>query len=290
MMANFKSTKINPSRFSWSQGRFLWYLIPLCVFMALPIVFILANAFKPMDELFAYPPRFFVANPTLQNFTMLFKQSSVSGIPFTRYLFNSILMTTIGVTLTVILTAMTGYGLSKMHFKSKKILFKINQTALMFVPIAVTIPRFLTIVNMGLYNSFWVQILPLLAMPVGLFLVKQFIDQVPDELIEAAKIDGAGDLQIFWNIIIPIIKPALATVAILSFQEFWNSETASALYIDSESKKTLAFFLSSISAGNSVAGKGMEAAATFLMFVPSLIIFIIIQNNVMDTMSHSGIK
>jgi ABC-type glycerol-3-phosphate transport system permease component len=289
-MANFKSTKINPSRFSWTQWRFLWYLIPLCLFMALPIIFILGNAFKPMDELFAYPPRFFVINPTLHNFTMLFKQSSVSGIPFTRYLFNSIIMTTIGVTLTVILTAMTGYGLSKMHFKSKKILFRINQTALMFVPIAVTIPRFLTIVNMGLYNSFWVQILPLLAMPVGLFLVKQFIDQVPDELIEAAKIDGAGDLHVFWSIVVPIIKPALATVAILSFQEFWNSETASALYIDSESKKTLAFFLSSISAGSSVAGKGMEAAATFLMFVPSLIIFIIIQNNVMDTMAHSGIK
>jgi len=120
--------------------------------------------------------------------------------------------------------------------------------------------------------------------------VKQFIDQVPDELIEAAKIDGAGDLQVFWSIVVPIIKPALATVAILSFQEFWNSETASSLYIDSESKKTLAFFLSSISAGSSVAGKGMEAAATFLMFVPSLIIFIIIQNNVMDTMAHSGIK
>lgn len=289
-MSNFKSTKINPSHFNLSQMRFLWYLIPLCIFMALPIIFILANAFKPMDELFAYPPRFFVINPTFNNFLMLFKQSSVSGIPFTRYLFNSILITTIGVSVTVILTAMTGYGLSKMHFKSKKFLFSINQTALMFVPIAVTIPRFLTIVNMGLYNSFWVQILPMLAMPVGLFLVKQFVDQVPNELIEAAKIDGAGEFQVFWNIVIPIIKPALATVAILSFQEFWNSETASSLYIDSESKKTLAFFLSSISSGSSVAGKGMEAAATFITFVPSLIIFIIVQNNVMNTMAHSGIK
>lgn len=289
-MASFKGTKINPSRFHLSQLKFLSYLVPLCLFMALPIIYILLNAFKPVDEIFAYPPRFFVINPVLYNFTNLFRQSSVSGIPFARYLFNSNLIASIGVVLTVILTAMTGYGLSKFQFKGKKTLFKINQMALMFVPIAVTIPRFLTIVRLGLYNNMLVHVLPVLAMPVGLFLVKQFADQVPQELIEASKIDGADDFQVFWHVVLPIIKPALATVGILAFQEFWNSEGASAIYIDDEAKKNLAFFLSSISSGSSVAGKGMEAAATFLLFVPNLIIFVLIQGKVMDTMAHSGIK
>ncbi len=289
-MANFKGTKINPSHFSLSQVKFLLYLIPICLFMALPIIYILNNAFKPADELFAYPPKFFVIKPTLRNFTNLFRQSSSSGVPFTRYLFNTIVTTILGVTLTLIMTAMTGFGLSKLNFRGKKALFKINQMALMFVPIAVTIPRFIIITKIGFYNSFWAQIIPALAMPVGLFLIKQNVDQVPNELIEAAKMDGATDFQVFFKIVIPIIKPALATVAILAFQEFWNSETASNLYIDSESKKTLAFFLSTISAGSTVAGKGMEAAATFIMFVPNLIIFVLIQNKVMDTMAHSGIK
>jgi ABC-type glycerol-3-phosphate transport system permease component len=289
-MASFKGTKINPSRFHPSQLKFLVYLVPLCLFMALPIVYILFNAFKPVDEIFAYPPRFFVYNPVLYNFTNLFRQSSVSGIPFTRYLFNSVLISGVGVVLTIVLTSMTGYGLSKFQFKGKKTLFKINQMALMFVPIAVTIPRFLTVVRLGLYNNMLVHILPVLAMPVGLFLVKQFADQVPQELIEASKIDGANDFQVFWHVVLPIIKPALATVGILAFQEFWNSEGASTIYIDDEAKKNLAFFLSSISSGSSVAGKGMEAAATFLLFVPNLLIFILIQSKVMDTMAHSGIK
>jgi ABC-type glycerol-3-phosphate transport system permease component len=289
-MANFKGTKINPTRYHPSQIKFLLYLVPLCIFMALPIVYILLNAFKPVDEIFAYPPRFFVIKPVLYNFTNLFRQSSVSGIPFSRYLFNSILISGFGVAATIILTAMTGFGLSKFHFKGKKTLFKINQMALMFVPIAVTIPRFLTIVKLGLYDNMLVHILPVLAMPVGLFLVKQFADQVPSELIEAAQIDGANEYQVFWHVVLPIIKPALATVGILAFQEFWNSEGASSIYIDNETKKNLAFFLSSISSGSSVAGKGMEAAATFLLFVPNLIIFVLIQSKVMDTMAHSGIK
>ena len=289
-MANFKSTKINPSGFSLGQIKFLIYLIPICAFMALPIIYIINNAFKPMDELFAYPPRFWVLKPTLKNFTNLFRQSSTSGIPFTRYLFNSLIITGVGVFVTIIMTAMTGYGLSKLNFKGKRQLFKMNQMALMFVQVAVTIPRFLIITKLGFYDSFLAHIIPALAMPVGLFLVKQNVDQVPNELIEAAKIDGANEYDIFFRIIIPIIKPALATVAILSFQEFWNTEGASTLYIDSESKKNLAFFLSTISAGSTVAGKGMEAAASFIMFIPNLIIFVIIQSKVMDTMAHSGIK
>jgi|SRR5690554_6625625 len=290
---SFQGTKINPKKFDKSQIKFYLYLIPLALFMLLPILYIFSHAFKPVNELFAYPPKLFVLRPTLDNFRDLFKQTSASGIPFSRYLFNSILITTIGVTLTIILLSMSGYALSKIKFRLKKALFEINQVALMFVGTAVTIPSFIVIIKLGIGDTYLAHLLPILALPVGLFLVKQFIDQVPDSLIEAAKLDGASEFQIYRHVILPIIKPALATVGILAFQRFWNDTLTSNLYIDDESKKTLAFFLTTVSSNvsnNPIAGRGMQAAASLLMFLPNLIIFIFIQNKVMDTMAHSGIK
>jgi len=289
-MATFNQTTINPSRFHVRQLVFLAYLVPLAVVMVLPIIYIFSTAFKPADELFAYPPRFFVIKPTLINFQNLFRQTSQSGIPFSRYLFNSVVTTAIGVVLTVLVTSMSAFGLSKLHFKAKKPLFQINQYALMFVPIAVMIPRFLIIVNLGIFDTYLAHILPLLAMPVGLFLVKQFVDQIPDQLLEAAKVDGANAFMQYWHIVLPMTKPALATVAILAFQLFWNNDVTSQLYVNADDLKTISFFLSTITSGAGVAGAGMGAAASLLMFLPNVFFFIIIQNKVMDTMAHSGIK
>jgi ABC-type glycerol-3-phosphate transport system permease component len=264
----------------------------MSLFVALPILFIISHAFKPANELFAYPPRFFVRVPTLDNFKDLVTIAADSGIPFSRYLFNSIVVTSIGVFLSVILTSMAAYALSKLKFKGKKALFEINTLALMFVPIAVTIPRYLTVTRLGLIDTYWVLILPLIAMPVGLFLVKQFIDQTPNDLIESAKIDGASEMEIFLKIIVPIIAPALATVAILSFQLIWNDIIGPNLFIDDESMKTLSFYFSTLAArtGNLVAGQGIMAAASLITFVPNIVIFIFLQNKVMNTMAHSGIK
>jgi len=260
--------------------------------MLLPVVYIFSQALKPLDELFLFPPRFLVQKPTLKNFTDLFRAASGTGVPMTRYLFNSVIITFLAIVTTIVITTSTGYALSKKEFKGRKLLFSINQTALMFVAIAVAIPRYLVIDTIGLNDNFLVHIIPYLAMPVGLFLVKQFIDQVPDELIEAAKIDGANDFQILFGIIIPLIKPALATVAILTFQLIWNSTESSNIYIISETKKTFSFYLTTLTANQvvSIAGAGMAAAAGLIMFIPNLVIFIVMQGNVMDTMSHSGIK
>lgn len=292
-MSAFQGTKINPDRFHRSQLKFYAFLIPLAVFMALPIVYVFFHAFKPIDELFAFPPRFFVQKPTLQNFADLFAQSSAAGIPLSRYLFNSVLVTLIVVILTVLISTMAGYALSKKNFRLKQTIFEINTIALMFVPAVVGIPRYLVIEKLGLIDSFGVHILPLLAMPIGLFLVKQFIDQIPNELIEAAYIDGASDFHIFTRIIVPIVKPAIATIAILSFQLVWNNIETSTLYVNDESVKTFAFYMSTLTSqvtGNTVAGQGMAAAATLIMFIPNLVTFIILQSQVMNTMAHSGIK
>ncbi len=286
---------VNPQGFHPSQIKFYVILLPLVVVMLLPIVFIVSHAFKPADELFAYPPRFLVTNPTTQNFSDLFGRMSNSGVPVSRYLFNSVLVTVLTVVASIGVSTTAAYALSKKRFRLKKVLFAINTTALMFVPIAVTIPRFLIIERLDLLDTFAVHILPFLAMPVGLFLLKQFMDGVPDELIEAAQIDGASDVRIYWSIILPLILPAIATLAILTFQATWNSAETSTLFINTESLRTFAFYLTTLTAtnaagANTVAGQGMAAAATLIMFVPNLLIFILLQSQVMNTMSHSGLK
>ncbi len=291
-----RNSGINPQGFHPSQIKFYLILAPLVVFMLLPMVFIFSHAFKPPDELFAYPPRFFVVNPTFKNFTDLFAKMSTSGVPVSRYLFNSVLVTVVTVGASILVSTTAAYALSKKRFKLKSTLFAINTVALMFVPIAVTIPRFLIIERLDLLNNFWVHILPGLAMPVGLFLIKQFIDGVPDEVVEAAQIDGATDVQIYWGIILPMILPAVATIAILTFQATWNNAETSTLYVNNESLKTFAFYVTTLTAtaattgANTVAGQGVAAAASLIMFLPNLVIFVLLQSQVMSTMSHSGLK
>ncbi len=287
---SYQASRINPERFHKSQIKFHLFLIPLSIFMILPIIYIFSTAFKPIDELFAFPPRIFVQNPTLDNFRSLMSVGS-SGIPASRYLLNSVFITAVVVGLSIVLSSMAGFALSKLEFKGKKALFEINQIAIMFVATAVAIPKYIVMDSIGLLDTVWVHILPMIAIPVGLFLIKQFIDQVPDEIIEAAKIDSATDFQIYWNIILPIIKPAIATIAILSFQAVWNDASTSTLYVNNESLKTFAFYMTSLSGTTgSIAGQGIAAAASLLMFIPNLIIFIYMQSKVMSTVAHSGIK
>lgn len=291
---SLRDSGMNPRGFHPSQLKFYLVLVPLAAFMLLPIVFIFSHAFKPPEELFAYPPRFFVVRPTLKNFTDLFARLSISEVPVSRYLFNSVMITLLTVLASVGVGSTAAFALSKKRFRLKNTLFAINTVALMFVPVAVTIPRFLIIQQLGLLNTFWVHILPALAMPVGLFLLKQFMDALPNEMIEAAQIDGASDLQIYWHIILPLTRPALATIAILAFQASWNNVDTSAMYINDEQLKTFAFYLSSLTSttagANLVAGQGMAAAASLIVFLPNLIIFILLQSQVMSTMSHSGLK
>ena len=292
---------INPTRFSRGQIKFYACLIPICLVMALPVVFFFMNAFKPMEELFAYPPRFYVNRPTLDNFRQLFSISSSTTIPASRYLFNSVLSTLLVVVTSLCVSVSAGYVLSKKKFRLRGSLMELNNLALMFVAVAVMIPRYFVIVYTQLHNTFLANVIPLLAMPVGLFLIKQFMDQIPDTLIEAAVIDGAGDFTILTRIMAPLVKPALATVAILSFQLSWNNAEASLLFINNETYKTFAFYMQNLSAGgssflqdaaggNSTAGAGVAAAAMLIMFLPNLILFIVLQSKVMNTMTHSGIK
>lgn len=294
MASKYQGGKMNPSRFSTSQLKFYFLLIPIALFMLLPLVYIFNHSLKPLDELFAYPPRFFVEKPTFQNFIRLFSAGSSTYVPMSRYLLNSLIVTVLTILCNWVVTIMAAYVLSKKRrYRFTGIISKVNETALMFCSTAVAIPTYIIMDALGLINSFWSNILPLIAMPVGLFLVKQFMDQAPDELIEAAVVDGANDFQILWSIVVPIIKPAIATVGILTFQAVWNNTATSTLYIQQESLKTFAYYLNTLTmstTGNTIIGVGMQAASTVIIFMPNLIIFILLQSQVMDTMASSGIK
>lgn len=284
------ATQIDPQHFSTGQLKFYCILLPLAMFMVLPVVMTVNRAFMPLGELFAFPPHIFAKDPTLNNFKALFAVSSTTGVPLSRYLLNSVIVTLLTVLLNLLITILGAYAFAKKRFKGKALLFEINQLALMFVPTAVAISRYLVIVELELTDTWLVHVLPLAAMPVGLFLVKQFMDQIPDALIEAAVIDGANEMTIISKIVVPIVRPALATSVVLTFQQVWMAVEASNNYITDDSMRTLAYFLNSLSTNNTVAAAGMAAAASVILFVPNLIIFVCMQSQVMNTMSHSGIK
>ncbi len=287
----YKGNRVNPKKFSGSQVKIILWILPIAIIMGLPIVFIFFHAFKPMDELFAYPPKFFVTRPTLDNFTKLFKASRTAGIPMSRYVFNSLIVTITVVVSSILFSTLSGFALSKLKFKGKNALFSINTLALMFVNVAVMIPTYLTVNFLGITDTYLAHILPLISLPVTMFLLKQFIDEVPDTLLEAAYIDGASEFMVYRKIVLPLIKPAVATAAILVFQAVWGNMETSNYYVSDESLKTLTFYMNTLAnANNTVAGQGMAAAAMLIMFVPNLIFFILVQNSIMNTMAHSGIK
>jgi len=286
-----KSISINPKGFHKDQIKFFIFLLPIAVIMALPIVFIINHAFKPLSELYAFPPEFIVSKPTLDNFTNLGKTAQTATVALSRYVFNTGIVTFLVVSLTVLIGSMAGFAISKLKFKGKNLLFEINTISMMFVPAAVIIPRYLVIDQIGIMDTYLAHILPLLAMPVAMFLVKQFIDQVPNELMEAAVVDGAGMFIVYTKVILPLIKPAIATISILAFQGVWGNLETSNLFTTKESMRTLTFYMNSlVNANNTVAGQGIQAAATLIMFIPNIVLFILLQSKVMNTMAHSGIK
>ncbi len=286
----FQGRRINPTKFHPSQIKFYLILILISILMLLPMLYIFSHAFKSVNELYNWPPRFFVRRPSMENFQNLLRVTSETRIPFSRYLLNSIFVSISGVGLTILVTSLSAYGLSKLKFRGRILLFEINTLALMFVPVAVAIPRYFIIARLGLIENFLAHILPVITLPVALFLIKQFIDQIPNELIESAKIDGASEMQIYSKIILPLIKPALATVGMLSFQIIWNDSATSATYFDDESLRTLSYFLANLVNRQEPQGQGIAAAGALLMFVPNLILFIILQSKVINTMAYSGIK
>jgi ABC-type glycerol-3-phosphate transport system permease component len=262
-------------------------------FTVLPLIYVVNNAFKPMDELFLIPPTFFVRKPILKNFSDLVMSLGSSSVPFTRYLFNSVLITTITVVCTVIVSSMGAYALVKHKPPGSKQLFSLIIVALMFSPHVTSIPRYMVVNALGLINTYWALILPSIASAYNIFLMKQFMEQFPDELLESARLDGASELTIFLKIVMPSLGPAWSTLIVFSFVASWNDYFSPLIYITSQAMKTMPLALQTIAGGaatSSVGRMGAVAASTLIMTMPTVIIFTSMQKKVMETMVHSGIK
>ncbi len=255
-------------------------------FMVLPLIYTVSNAFKPLSELFMFPPRFFVRNPTFQNFIDLSTLLANSWVPFSRYLFNTVFITVVGMVGHIFLSSMAAYALSKNRFAGANLIFNIIVLSLMFSAAVTSVPSYMIMTRLKWIDSLLSVIVPTWCSSLGLYLMKQFMEGVPESLIEAAAIDGAGHIQILVRIVMPIVKPAWLTLMILVVQNLWNSNSS---YIYSEQKRTLAAALGQVAAGG-IGRAGTASVVAVLMMIVPITVFIITQSNVIETMSTSGMK
>ena len=257
------------------------------VLMALPLVMIVNNALKPLDELFQYPPKLFVRNPHLENFTDLFVAMNSSWVPFSRYLLNTVIITVGGTLGHVILASLAAFPLSKHRFKGKDTLFNMVVLSMMFSWTVTQIPNYMIISWLHLNNTYWALILPACSYGMGLYLMKQFMDQLPDALMESARIDGASEPVVYMRIVMPNVKPAWLTLAIFQFQQMWGN--TGSMFLRDEELKPLQYSLQQIAAGGT-ARAGASATVTFMIAAVPIIFFLICQSNVLETMTTSGMK
>ncbi|MGE7825853.1 carbohydrate ABC transporter permease [Paenibacillus sp. NPDC093718] len=282
---NARSKRVNRS----FMGTFSLFalLAVFGAFMALPLVYAINNAFKPLDEIFLFPPTLFVRNPTWNNFSDLINLLGQSWVPFSRYIFNTVFITGVGIVGHVIFASAAAYPLAKHKFPGKVFLFQIVVLSLMFTPVVTATPNYMILSWLGLIDTYWAVIIPAFGYSLGLYLMKQFMEQIPDALLEAAKIDGASDYRIFWSIVMPNVKPAWLTLIILLFQILWGTDGNGFIY--SEQLKTLHYASNQIILGGiSRAGAG-AAVAVILMSVP-IVLFLFSQSRIIETMATSGMK
>ena len=263
------------------------FLAGFAVYSALPILLIFLQSVKPLNELFIYPPRFFVMNPTFDNFRQLSSLMSSTWVPFIRYIFNSVFVSVTGTVGHIVVASMCAYPLAKMNLKGGNVIFTIIVTSLMFAPTVSDIINYQTISTLGMLDNYLAIILPALGTSLGLYIMKQFMSQIPDALIESAHIDGASTFTVFWKIVMPNVKPAWLTLAIFSFQGLWNN--ANTTYIDREELKSLPYALNQIVGGGIIRAGAGAAVSVIILMVP-LLLFIFTQSRIIETMSTSGMK
>lgn len=276
-------------------GKVLLYIFMtlLVAFTSLPLIYVIVTAFKPIDELFIFPPRFFVKRPTTRNFNELVMALDGSIVPFSRYVFNSVFVTITIVLCTVIVSSMGAYSVVKLKPKGCNIIFTITIAALMFSPHVTQIPTFIVVKNLKMIDTYWALIIPKIAVAYNFFLIKQFTEQFPDALLESARLEGAVEWQIYWKVLMPSLKPAWSTLVVLSFVSNWNDYFSSLIFTSNQEMKTLPLALQTIAGGPanaSIGRAGAVAAVSFLMIVPTIIIFTYMQSKVIETMTYSGIK
>lgn len=263
------------------------FLAFVALVMAFPIIYAVSSALKPLDELFKFPPKILAQNPTLDNFSDLFVTMGKSWVTFSRYLFNTVFITAAGTAGHLMIASMAAFVLAKYEFPGGQTFFKLVTVAMMFTGYVTAIPNYLILNALGWIDSYWAIIIPAFASPMGLFLMKQFMEGLPTSLIEAAKIDGANEWKVFIGIVMPNVKPAWMTLIIFSVQALWNNKAAT--YIYSEEKKTLVYAMQQIQGGG-IARTGQAAAVSVVLMAVPIAVFIFSESQILETMASSGLK
>ena len=260
----------------------------LGLFMFLPMVYVVSQSLKPLDELWMFPPRFFVVNPTLSNFTDLFTLMNTSLVPFSRYIFNTVFVSVIGTTGNLFFSSLAAYAMAKIKFPGGKAMFKTVRTSLMFHATVTAITSFLIMSKLGWIDTYWARIVPAWATSLGLYLMKQFMEtNVTDAVLESSRLDGASELKTYWVIAMPMVKPAWLTLIIYSFKDLWNA--GASVYIQSEQLKSFNYAIQQVMAGG-IKRAGAGAASTVIMMMVPILVFVISQSNIIETMGSSGMK
>ena len=263
------------------------FLLVLGIFMILPVYLAVVMSLKPSQEWFIFPPKLYAMDPTLDNFRDMFRSADRLWVPFSRYVANSVLVTA-SVTLAQCFTAsMAAFVLAKGKFRGSKFLNSVIVVSLLYQSNVIYIVQYMVISKLGMIDTYLALILPNIATPVGVFLMRQSISQIPDAVIETAKVDGAGMFRICWEVVMPNQKPALMTLVIFAFQAAWNIQSNT--YVFDESLKTLPTAVAQ-AAASGIARQGVAMAAAVFMLIPPVIVFMAAQKNVIETMAHSGIK
>lgn len=263
------------------------FLLFVAFIMAFPIIYAVNSALKPLDELFKFPPTVFAQHPTMDNFSDLFVTMGKSWVTFSRYLFNTVFITGVGTAGHLIIASMGAFVLAKYEFPGNQSFFKLVTVAMMFTGYVTQIPNYLILNKLGWIDTYWAIIIPAFASPMGLFLMKQFMEGLPTSLIEAAKIDGANEWMVFSKIVMPNVKPAWMTLIIFSVQALWNNKAST--YIYSEERKTLVYALQQIQAGG-IARTGQGAAVLVVVMIVPILIFVFSESQILETMASSGLK
>ncbi len=263
-------------------------LVLLGAFMFLPMVYVIMQSLKPLDELWMYPPRLYVMSPTLRNFKDLFTLMNISWVPFSRYIFNTVLVSVAGTAGHLFLASLAAYALAKIKFPGRDFMFQTVTMSLMFNATVTAITQFILMSALGWLDSYWALIVPAWCSSLGLYLMKQFMDtNVNDSVLESARLDGASELRTFWVIAMPMVKPAWLTLIIYSFQGLWNA--GASMYIYSEQFKSFNYAIGQITAGG-IKRAGASAASQVIMMLVPILIFVVSQSNIIETMGSSGMK
>ncbi len=263
------------------------FLAVLGAFMVFPIYLTLVMSVKPVEELFVFPPKLYAIRPTLDNFRDMFVAVRRNRVPFSRYLFNSVFVTVSVTAAQCVFSSMAAFVLAKCRFPGSRVINGVIVASLLYQSSVIYIMQYMVMARLHMIDTPLALILPAAASPLGVFLMRQSVSQLPDAMLDAAKVDGAGLFRICWQIVIPNQKPAFMTVMIFAFQSAWNIQGGSVIL--HEQYKTLPAAVMQVSSSG-MARAGAVMAASVFMLIPPVIVFILAQRSVIETMAHSGIS